>query len=385
MISENTVFILGAGASVDSGFPTGEILVDRIWANVDEHDSGSQNLLNKALVHHKIKSLSENNGTQNFTHKDAQDLLKKFASDLKNSRTSSIDDFIHNTRDILDYTLIGKLAIIQEISRREKESNLFRQIEKKDFSLGEQLYRGLARNWYKSLWKTIYEECTDIYELKESLSKITFITFNYDRSLEHQLFVSIKAMFQLNEDSIKTLLNQSLKIYHIYGQIGFLPWQNKKIDTFLSHNKNNTNESDIKNPYEPLKDNFDQWLKLTSVIKTYMDIDKSSPVQQANNEHFNHHNFNIQWVKKAILDAKKVFVFGFSFHSQNLILFNVPSSDDQTSKFDVKISGTSLGLGHYIKKQKLSQFGSSLNCDISESDFLDSTIDEFYYGGHIYK
>lgn len=195
MISEKTVFILGAGASVESGFPTGDILVERIWNNLVERDSYTNNPLNKALQFNKKLLESEGKVSQDFTHIHAQNILKQFALDLRNSRTSSIDDFLYNTRKTADYEFIGKLAIIQEISKRETTNVLFRQIKKQDFTVGDQYYLGYQSNWYKTLWKTIYEGCKTLGDIEENLSKFTFITFNYDRSVEHQLFVSIKAMF----------------------------------------------------------------------------------------------------------------------------------------------------------------------------------------------
>ena len=386
MISEKTVFILGAGASVESGFPTGDILVERIWNNLVERDSYTKNPLNKALQFNKKPLESEGKVSQNFTHIHAQNMLKQFALDLSDSRTSSIDDFLHNTRETADYELIGKLAIIQEISKRESTNVLFRQIEKQDFTFGDQHYLGYQSNWYKTLWKTIYEGCKTLGDIEKNLSKLTFITFNYDRSVEHQLFVSIKAMFQASDETVGNLLDQALKIYHVYGQVGFLPWQKTKIKTFVSHHKN-ISESKIINPYVPLnlEEDPEQWIGLTSVLKTYGEVDFDDTVQRANQSHFNHHNFNLEWPLQAISDADNVLVFGFSFHPRNLMLFQTRFLGFQRSRVQGKIRGTSLGIGPSIKKQRLSQLGDGLNCDISEKDFLDVKIDDFYDHGLTYK
>lgn len=165
-----------------------------------------------------------------------------------------------------------------------------------------------------------------------------------------------------------------------------MPWQKTKIKTFVSHHQN-IPESKIINPYESL--NFgkspEQWIGLTSVLKTYGEVNLDATVRQANQSHFNHHNFNLELPLQAISDADNVLVFGFSFHPRNLMLFQTRFLGGQISRIQGKIRGTSLGIGASIKKQRLSQLGDGLNCDISEKDFLDVKIDDFYDHGLTYK
>ena len=54
---------------------------------------------------------------------------------------------------------------------------------------------------------------------------VTFLTFNYDRSLEHCLFELINHGYGLPpDDEIQTIM-KSFNIIHLHGNLGDLPWQ----------------------------------------------------------------------------------------------------------------------------------------------------------------
>jgi hypothetical protein len=56
-------------------------------------------------------------------------------------------------------------------------------------------------------------------------NKVSFITFNYDRSLEHFLATSLSNTFgkSLEECSVRL---EPISIIHLHGRLGYLPWQN---------------------------------------------------------------------------------------------------------------------------------------------------------------
>jgi len=74
---------------------------------------------------------------------------------------------------------------------------------------------------------------TDELEKKERLSQfhrnnVSFITFNYDRSLEHFLFESLRYSFsEIPKDEIINEVKQ-IKIIHIYDKVAPLPWQDEQ-------------------------------------------------------------------------------------------------------------------------------------------------------------
>ena len=57
-------------------------------------------------------------------------------------------------------------------------------------------------------------------------NEITFITFNYDRSLEHFFYNSFLTLTNLIPEIQKVELLKKIKIFHVYGTLADLPWQN---------------------------------------------------------------------------------------------------------------------------------------------------------------
>ena len=54
---------------------------------------------------------------------------------------------------------------------------------------------------------------------------VTFIAFNYDRSLEHFLFISLSSLFQdVPEQEIADQIAK-IGVHHVYGCVDKLPWQ----------------------------------------------------------------------------------------------------------------------------------------------------------------
>jgi hypothetical protein len=55
-------------------------------------------------------------------------------------------------------------------------------------------------------------------------NKVAFITFNYDRSLEHYLFTCLYNSYGKSADECAHQLKQ-IPIIHLHGDLGALPWQ----------------------------------------------------------------------------------------------------------------------------------------------------------------
>lgn len=101
MISRQTVFVLGAGASYPYGFPTGEELVGEIIGL-----TRSERTLDAFLYNGCVDSD-----------------VKRFAHDLADSDAPSVDAFLEHRRDFLK---IGKLAICLSLIPKEQDSSLSR-------------------------------------------------------------------------------------------------------------------------------------------------------------------------------------------------------------------------------------------------------------------
>lgn len=161
------VFILGAGSNQCYDFPTGE---------------GLRNLI---------------------IGDDIQDLTKyvyvpyaEFKNFFRESGMQSVDRFIEQNQKFEE---IGKKIIAWYISRKENPSAL---------NIGE-------KHWYFYIFNRLLQEIKTLTE-----GEISFITFNYDRSLEHFLYQSLFHTFLSKSQEELTEYKNLFSIYHVYGQVG---------------------------------------------------------------------------------------------------------------------------------------------------------------------
>jgi hypothetical protein len=176
MIKTPTVLVLGAGASTCFGYPSGQELKQNILAYYNQYD---------LLI-----------GQLGFTDRNTQE----FVDALRASGRTSVDAFLEHRPDLVD---IGKIEIALDLITHEKYPLLF---EARD-------------NWYDYLFQQMNCEFTDFPK-----NKITFITFNYDRTLECYLFNALINSYGKKEAEVAEILNQ-IPIIHVHGRLGNLPWQ----------------------------------------------------------------------------------------------------------------------------------------------------------------
>ena len=193
MIEEETVFILGAGASKPYGYPTGAELREKIIT-----EFRNQYHFN-TVVHQQVETLREDliNYSESF--------IKRF--DL--SSTKSIDLFLSRNPKFID---IGKLAIKLSIYNSELESKFREDVDRNE-------------DWYSYLFDRLTNEFIDPDQYIITHNKIKFVTFNYDRSLEHYFYDSMTNSFsEIDKGIIEHEVNK-IKIIHMFGTISPLPWQ----------------------------------------------------------------------------------------------------------------------------------------------------------------
>jgi hypothetical protein len=184
MITKQTVLIIGAGASWRFGFPLGTKLVDDI--------------LDFIMTPYDSKRLAiamEVTSTNDIA-------LKEFHDALKYSGKNSIDSFLEGRDEFMD---LGKAMIACVLCQFESRDKIFTQ-------------RSGQPNWYYYLFDKMG---IDLPEKKTSLSNLSIITFNYDRSLEYFLYHAFKNSFRLKADACKDITSK-LNLIHFYGLLGEL-------------------------------------------------------------------------------------------------------------------------------------------------------------------
>jgi hypothetical protein len=180
MIRNRTVFILGAGASYPYGFPTGEGLVNEIIS------------LTRTNTPHTVFS---SNGCS------AEEVLR-FSHDLSDSELSSVDSFLEYRPDFL---MLGKLAICLALIPKEKDYVLSRE------------YRQTNNSgcWYHYLWRQMSTSKGRFGD-----NHVSFVTFNYDRSLERYFFLRLRAQHPYKSDDEVLDELYKLRFVHVYGSLG---------------------------------------------------------------------------------------------------------------------------------------------------------------------
>lgn len=259
MITKPTVLILGAGASKPYGFPLGSDLVNNI-ANLNDDT---------------LKIWGYDTG-----------LIQEFTNAVSEANVT-IDRLLADNTKFMD---IGKTAIAIIFYQLEKE-NLLKQ-----------------RDWYDKLWNAMNDQAS-IDEFGDN--KIAIITYNYEESLEHYLYKSMRSLYA--SESKDKIISQLLriKIIHLHGQIGYLPWQ--------LHNNN----YDIINPYGGIKfPNYDNEEFQERVDEYHSKIDKISKGIKIIHEDISKNDDYIQALG-LLNDAEKIYFLGFGYHPTNLDRLNL--------------------------------------------------------------
>ncbi len=257
MIKEKTVIILGAGASKPYGYPTGKELRNYICGNFI-HD-----FFNKT----KIPRHS------NYFHK-IEEIINAFSK----SNNKSIDLFLSRNPD---YEELGKQIIAFSIIKNEINSKDPIKLESDE------------EDWFSELFELLSNQLTEPHSYQKFLdNNISFITFNYDRSLEYLLFESLNNSFTKTKASEIANVLLKIPIIHVYGKLTDLPWENS--NHFIGYRGFNLEYST-------------NYAKNIKVIY-------SSRIEET----------RIESAKNLIIDANRVFFLGFGFAPENMKILEIP-------------------------------------------------------------
>lgn len=264
MVTKETILVLGAGASVPYGYPTGKKLADQIIQG--ENDSE----MIKELL---IMGIDDKK-------------LKAFFRDFAMSSSPSIDAFLEYRQEHLE---IGKLIVTRLLIQCEHEKKLFG-----------------TNDWYQYLWQhlgTSFDEFGN--------NKLGIITFNYDRSLEHFLFNALKGKYGKTDEETAEKLKQ-IPIVHVHGQIGYLPWQspNNSRGYRRTHTSDELKESsnEIKVVHEATGNAQEKFNEAITLLNSATNIYFLG---------FGYHKLNLERLKIAQLNTNNKNILGTSFHLTN--------------------------------------------------------------------
>jgi hypothetical protein len=278
MVTRPTTLILGAGSSQHYGFPSARDLKADICEQFSNENSPA------------VKLLCETPGSD-FDHYD----FVSFAKALRLSGQPSADAFLERNAPFID---IGKTAIAYCLIAYENEEKLFPARS--------------AHHLYEYIFSKLESDIRDF-----GANKLSIITFNYDRSLEHFLETALCNSNQTtaSTEQVKEAMS-SLPILHVYGQLAILPWQIQNPSC------------DLVRAYRPTQ-SYPDVLRAARTIKIVSEkkednLDKDPDFLRA-------------W--QLIDNAERLCFLGFGYHETNLDRLKIDNARDRW-----KIYGTAMGL-----------------------------------------
>jgi hypothetical protein len=252
MIRQPTLFVLGAGASAEYDFPTGRSLLFRIVR-------GLRGLEGRLRYDMTLCGFS-----------DA--LITRFANELDGSNQPSVDAFLELHTEDLDYAQLGKSAIAASL-------------------IADEATPALTDRSTVKVYEYIWHRASGTPDTYPG-NALSFITFNYDRSLEQCLRNSLSSSHPAFRDrgvDFARALSQ-FQIHHVYGSLGSLDPKN---DSYLKY-------GGFDHPESP-----DRIREAAARIKLYHEASQSTAVSP---------------MRTQIADARTVCFLGFGFHPANLRL-----------------------------------------------------------------
>jgi hypothetical protein len=213
------VLVIGAGASKEASLPVGGELKRQIADALDiRFDRRGRRLGGDDLIAEAYNIFA---ATSAGRYGDINPLLRA-SWRIRDAmpQAISIDSFIDTHRSDELIAVCGKLAIARCILAAESNSSL-----KVDTSniYNKMNFGRLEGTWYNAFFQLLTESCPK-QDLPSRFAAVAIICFNYDRCIEHYLHSALQNYYALTPVEATNAL-EDLEIYHPYGTVGALPWQ----------------------------------------------------------------------------------------------------------------------------------------------------------------
>jgi len=223
MIKEETVLVLGAGASMPFGFPSGRDLISKICE-----------FFKKEINSRKL--ILRNSSSNPFT----VERTESFVSQLSRTPNVSIDEFL---RDRPDFWEIGKIGIAAVLLGCEDPD----------------IAASVEDNWYGLLFRELRKGASTFKDVLEN--KLSIITYNYDRLFEYLLSTYLRDSYNLTDSDSSLIFSpesSKIQIIHLHGKIGEYEYQTRYVyypryDMKLDSNKILRASSQIKIVHEDIE------------------------------------------------------------------------------------------------------------------------------------
>lgn len=207
-MGRHTLFVIGAGASRDFGFPTGAELASSIQNKVDVEFAETAGRAAAGPL------------SAAFLANTEPEVAKSAARALRAGigPGESIDQFLFRRRTRPEVRELGMLAIADIILEAERSSKL-NEFDLDDFDRSVGALRSNQNGWPAVL--------TDLliggrgpHEIDEGLfENVAFLIFNYDRCVEHLMFNHLHFRHDVPAEGAVAII-ESIPTVHIFGVLG---------------------------------------------------------------------------------------------------------------------------------------------------------------------
>jgi hypothetical protein len=292
--TNSTVFILGAGASWHYGYPTGETLVQKVIEKASIAARYFENSLHASNTQ-RPEYLTEG---QSFDvewpaqWERAHDECVKLKLGLEQVKPLVIDYYLGWNQDLQN---IGRMLIawvILECEQFSQRSNINRPPSEQGHD-----------DWYRFIIHQIAIHCKQSKDLL--LNEVSFVTFNYDVSLENNLGNGLRHIKMFDGKDVTTFLGGT-RIIHIYGKIRDDVAAAARMDWVVQgEDPKGFNEFRRGDYYGKMKTLLDVVYAASKGLRVIDPHDKGTDDR------------NITMARRAIADAKRVFILGYGFDEHN--------------------------------------------------------------------
>lgn len=307
MFKNETVFVLGAGASWHYGYPTGEGLVDDVIAMSGRLSAHCAEREKHNYFQTHLPKIVETRVTRDDTrgYRDAWWHVKSecdaLIERLRTVRPLVIDFFLAQNADLRD---IGTFMVAAAILAREPtwlrlNGNINRSPMPHDpFSVSR--LEPANDDWYRFVLHKLVYGCTTAKDLVDN--EVQFVTFNYDASLEFHLARGLRSIEMLRGLDVGAFLKE--RIFHVYGCVhDGIPTLNDMVDEKIAFRLGVLREED--DYWRPRTEFLDRCFEAAINLRTIDPFNKGA-------------NKNALLVaKKAIQDADVVYILGYGFDENN--------------------------------------------------------------------
>lgn len=189
------------------------------------------------------------------------------------------------------------------------------------------------KNWYQYIFEKMNSKFDDFAK-----NNVSFITFNYDRSLKYYFFTSLKNSYGKTDQEIYEKVKK-IPIIHLHGKLGDLPWEAKSETKSISYGESDEKKIDIAS---------------SSIKIIHEDFENNDGFEEA---------------YKLMRFSDRVYILGFGYHPINmkrLKLENANASKIIGSAYDL----TDKEVGEIIQKNNLDHKLILQNIFAENLDFL---------------